>query len=327
MGLIPLGILCFLFLLFPTGHLKSSRWRVAAWFVAWVFTIVTGFFLVFATMSVGRPLRPASPGGSPLWHCSCRCPCWRPSPCPSPRSSCGSGARPARSGCNCNGSQPVRRSSSCCSSRPSSSYRPRCGCVVQSLAFVFLFTTIAVAVLKYRLYDIDVVISKTVVYGSLAVFITVVYLAVVVGVGTAGRVDASNPFLTVGRRRGDRGRVPTRCASEPTARRTGSCTASARRRTRCCRSSPSGSSAATYSTEDVLPRMARDPGGRDRRGERRGLAARRRSELRPAASWPIGTSRSQSPCRSTATHLPAFADARRAFSGPLSGRAAGRARR
>ena len=47
-----------------------------------------------------------------------------------------------------------------------------------------MFVAIAIAVLKYRLYDIDVVISKAVLYGSLAVFITAVYAGLVVGVGT-----------------------------------------------------------------------------------------------------------------------------------------------
>jgi signal transduction histidine kinase len=41
-----------------------------------------------------------------------------------------------------------------------------------------------VALLKYRLYDLDVVIKKTVIFGVLAVFVTLVYVAVVVGVGT-----------------------------------------------------------------------------------------------------------------------------------------------
>ena len=45
---------------------------------------------------------------------------------------------------------------------------------------------IGVGILKYRLYDIDLVISKTIVYGSLAAFITLVYVLIVVGIGSLG---------------------------------------------------------------------------------------------------------------------------------------------
>jgi signal transduction histidine kinase len=48
---------------------------------------------------------------------------------------------------------------------------------------VVLPVAVGIAVLRYRLYDIDVVINKTIVYGVLASFITVVYVAVVVGFG------------------------------------------------------------------------------------------------------------------------------------------------
>ncbi len=46
-----------------------------------------------------------------------------------------------------------------------------------------LAIAIGIAILKYHLYDIDLVINRTFVYGSLAVFITFVYVAIVVGIG------------------------------------------------------------------------------------------------------------------------------------------------
>ncbi len=48
---------------------------------------------------------------------------------------------------------------------------------------VVIPATIGLAVMKYGLYDIDVVISRTIVYGSLAVFISSVYVGIAVGIG------------------------------------------------------------------------------------------------------------------------------------------------
>src|SRR5439155_471170 len=53
-----------------------------------------------------------------------------------------------------------------------------------------------VAILKYHLYDIDVVISKAVVVALLAVFIAVVYVAIVVGIGTLAG-NTTSPALSI----------------------------------------------------------------------------------------------------------------------------------
>src|SRR5207249_2201015 len=58
-------------------------------------------------------------------------------------------------------------------------------------SFALIPIAIGVSILRYRLLDIDVVINRAVLFGALAVFITVVYAAIVVGVGAlvGSRVD------------------------------------------------------------------------------------------------------------------------------------------
>jgi len=65
-------------------------------------------------------------------------------------------------------------------------------------ALALLPIAIGIAVLRYRLYDIEVVINKTVVYGALAAFITAVYVAIVVGIGAAiGHGSSPNLGLSI----------------------------------------------------------------------------------------------------------------------------------
>jgi hypothetical protein len=55
-----------------------------------------------------------------------------------------------------------------------------------------------VAILRSRLFDIDLLIARTVVYGLLSVGFTVIYLAIVVGIGTlVGSGGRPKTLLTV----------------------------------------------------------------------------------------------------------------------------------
>src|SRR5689334_6358095 len=63
---IPLAMLAFVFLLFPTGQLRSRRWRPAAWFVSGAFTLIAVDWLVNATRFWSDPFGSASQSGSPL---------------------------------------------------------------------------------------------------------------------------------------------------------------------------------------------------------------------------------------------------------------------
>ncbi len=66
------------------------------------------------------------------------------------------------------------------------------------LAGVAVPGAIGVAVLKYRLYDIDLIISRALVYGALAAFITAVYVGIAVGIGAlVGSGGQPNIWLSI----------------------------------------------------------------------------------------------------------------------------------
>jgi signal transduction histidine kinase len=62
-----------------------------------------------------------------------------------------------------------------------------------AIGFILIPVAIGVAILRYRLYDIDVVIRKTLVFGVMAAIIAVVYVGVVAGIGA---LVGSSPVLS-----------------------------------------------------------------------------------------------------------------------------------
>jgi len=72
---------------------------------------------------------------------------------------------------------------------------PTLNSIVSGGGFLAFPVSIGIAVLRFHLYDLDVVVRKAVLYAALAVFATLVYLAVVIGVGTWLGRDSS--FLTM----------------------------------------------------------------------------------------------------------------------------------
>ncbi|MFL5737735.1 MAG: histidine kinase [Actinomycetota bacterium] len=138
-----------------------------------------------------------------------------------------------------------------------------------------------IAILKHGLYDLDVVISKTVVYALLAAFFTIVYVAVVVGIGSAIG-STHNTFLTL------LAAALIAIAFNPVRERAKRL---ANRLVYGHRASPyevlsefSDRMAETYSLEDVLPRMAQILGEGTGAAEAR-VWLRIGEELRPAAAW------------------------------------------
>ena len=174
-------------------------------------------------------------------------------------------------------------------------FGPRDG--VRSLAVLCLFAAIAVAVLKYRLYDIDLVISKAVLYGSLAVFITAVYATLVVGVGTLAG-NTRSPLLAA------LAAAVVAVAFQPVRQRAGRL---ANRVVYGRRASPyqvlsefAQRIGGTYAAADVLPQMAQIVAERDRRRAGRGVAAGGRPIRPEASSGRAGGGPTPTRCRLTA---------------------------
>ena len=161
----------------------------------------------------------------------------------------------------------------------------------------------ALAIFRYRLYDIDVAINKTVVYGLLAAFITAVYVAIVVGIGAALGHGSSKPNLALS----ILATAVVAVAFQPVRDRV---QRFANRLVYGVRATPYEVLAGfveqvggTYAAEDVLPRMARAL-AEGTGAEAAAAWLRVGSELRPEASWPADRLRDFAPLAMAGQDLP-----------------------
>jgi hypothetical protein len=177
--MVPVAMLAFLFLLFPTGYLRSRRWRPAAWFTGGAFALAAVWGLIAATSQWAHPFTSPGPGGlaAALW--------WVSAFLISAGLLVGVVALVVRFA---KASGEERLQLKWCATAAlvlavvfvaSIWVNSAAVNVLQSLAFVGLWTAIAVAVLKYRLYDIDRVISRTLAYAIVTGLLVGVYAGLV----------------------------------------------------------------------------------------------------------------------------------------------------
>jgi signal transduction histidine kinase len=153
--------------------------------------------------------------------------------------------------------------------------------IVGGAGFLAFPVSIGIAVLRFRLYDLDVVVRKTVVAGVLAAFVAIVYAAIVAtGSLIVGSSDTTLAVIAA---------VILALAFQPVRGRAGRF---ADRLVYGRRANPyevltefSSRVGGAYATEDIVPRMAQIL------GEGAGAASARvwlrvGRELRPGASWP-----------------------------------------
>jgi hypothetical protein len=179
---IPTAMLAFLFLLFPTGRLRSRRWRPAAWFAGGVFALATAGVLIAATRTWAHPFAFAGPASPPgLAALFFRITTFLISAALLV-SVVALVVRFVRS------SGEERLQLKWCAAAAlvvavvfvASVWANSAAVnVLQRLAFVGLYTAIAIAVLKYRLYEIDRILSRTLAYAIVTGLLVGMYAGLV----------------------------------------------------------------------------------------------------------------------------------------------------
>ena len=173
---IQTAVLAFVFLLFPTGRLGSRRWRPAAWFVGGAFALLAAEALVIATHFWSDPFSSQAQSTSPPTMFLILV------PAALLVSVAAVVVRFARS----SGEERLQLKWFAAAALlvvatfiVSIVGDSAAASVPRSLAFACLWTAITIAVLKYRLYEIDRIISRTVAYAIVTGLLVGLYAGLV----------------------------------------------------------------------------------------------------------------------------------------------------
>jgi len=282
---IPLAALILLFLLFPTGHLPSPRWRPVLWLVMVILLVLSIGALILATAGWSQPFAGIDVAAGSVSTIAktviviavlaeivalllsvaslvVRF-----------RRSTGEERLQLKWFVSAAAIAAVAFIVGIFTDAPVVS-------VVISISLVFLYVAIGIAMLKHNLYDIDLIINKTITYGAIAAFITAIYVIVVVVIGAFIGVTEGVSLIAT---------AVVAVAFQPIRRRAQQI---ANRLVYGERATPyevlsrfSEQVGETYSGEDILVRMAR------LLAEGTGATSavvwlRVGDEVRPAATWP-----------------------------------------
>jgi signal transduction histidine kinase len=282
---IPLAALILLFLLFPTGHLPSSRWRPVLWLVMVILLVLSVGALIIATAGWSQPFAGINVAAGSVSTVAktviviavlaeivalllsvaslvVRF-----------RRSTGEERLQLKWFVSAAAVAALAFSVGIFVDAPVVS-------VLVSISLAFLYVAIGIAMLKHNLYDIDLIINKTITYGAIAAFITAIYVIVVVVIGAFIGVTEGVSLLAT---------AVVAVAFQPIRRRAQQF---ANRLVYGERATPyevlsrfSEHVGETYSGEDILVRMAR------LLAEGTGATSavvwlRIGDEVRPAATWP-----------------------------------------
>ena len=148
---------------------------------------------------------------------------------------------------------------------------------------------IGVAILRYRLYDLDIVIRRTFIYGALAAFITAAYVGVVTGIGSlVGSAGRANVILSI------LATAVIAVAFQPARQRLQRL---ANRIAYGRRATPyevlaelSSRAGESYAADEVLPRMARAL-AEGTAASRAAVWVRTGDVLHEVAAWPVSAAR------------------------------------